>query len=51
MLGRPAYKDYRFLRGLVRDHGIGEIAEVASRLEREAGERVLSQGAFLGTDA
>ncbi|HVO82916.1 MAG TPA: phosphotransferase [Syntrophobacteria bacterium] len=37
-LGRPACKDYRFLRGLVRDHGIGEIAEVAARLEREAGE-------------
>jgi N-acetylmuramate 1-kinase len=39
MLGRPACKDYRFLRGLVLDHGIGEIAEVAARLEREAGER------------
>jgi N-acetylmuramate 1-kinase len=38
-LGRPPCEDYRFLRGLVRDHGIGEIAEVAARLEREAGER------------
>jgi hypothetical protein len=39
MLGRPACQDYRFLRRLVRDHGIGEIAEVAARLEREAEER------------
>jgi aminoglycoside/choline kinase family phosphotransferase len=39
MLGRPACRDYHFLRGLVRDHGIGEVAEVAARLEREAGER------------
>ena len=36
MLGRPACKDYRFLRGLVRDHGIEEVAEVAARLERGA---------------
>lgn len=39
MLRRPACKDYRFLRRLVRDHGVGEIAEAAARLEREAGER------------
>jgi len=39
MLGSPAYKDYRFLLGLVRDHGVGEIAEVAATLEREAAER------------
>jgi aminoglycoside/choline kinase family phosphotransferase len=36
MLGRPACQDYHFLRGLVRDHGIEEVAEVAARLEREA---------------
>jgi aminoglycoside/choline kinase family phosphotransferase len=41
MLGRPACDDYPFLRGLVRDHGIGEIAEVATRLEKEAGERTV----------
>jgi len=41
MLGRSACRDYRFLRGLVRDHGIQEVAEVAARLEREAGERTV----------
>ena len=39
MVGRPACKDYPFLRGLVGDHGMGEIAEVAVKLEREAEER------------
>ena len=41
MLGRPACKDYPFLRGLVRDHGIEEIAEVAAKLERETEERAV----------